>query len=104
VNKLIGLSSSLPDLRRKVFVWGALVFADHAHAELYKWTTRKARFITPTNATLNSQTVKHSTAGQAETTSKATQSLDAKDQAYQKRRKEAEDAVPKPKKRRNKPA
>jgi hypothetical protein len=50
--------------------------------------TRKARCITR----INSQTVKHSTAGQAETTSKATQSLDAKEQDFQKRRKEAEEA------------
>jgi Domain of unknown function (DUF4124) len=72
---------------------GALAFAAHAHAELYKWTDAQGKVhYTDQPPTLNSHTVKHSTAGQAETTSKATQSLDAKDQAYQKRRKEAEDA------------
>lgn len=73
--------------------WGALVFAAHAHAELYKWSDAQGKVhYTDQPPTLNSQTVKPSTAGQAETTNKATQSLDAKDQAYQKRRKEAEDA------------
>lgn len=72
---------------------GALVFAIHAHAELYKWTDAQGKVhYTDQPPTLNSQTVKHSTAGQAETTTKATQSLDAKEQDYQKRRKEAEDA------------
>ena len=72
---------------------GALAFAAHAHAELYKWTDAQGKVhYTDQPPTLNSQTVKHGTAGQAETTSKATQSLDAKEQDYQKRRKEAEDA------------
>ncbi len=72
---------------------GALAFAAHAQAELYKWTDAQGKVhYTDQPPTLNSQTIKPSTAGQAETTSKATQSLDAKDQAYQKRRKEAEDA------------
>ena len=72
---------------------GALAFAAHAHAELYKWTDAQGKVhYTDQPPSLNSQTVKHSTAGQAETTSQATQSLDAKDQAYKKRRKEAEDA------------
>ena len=70
-----------------------LAFAAHAHAELYKWTDAQGKVhYTDQPPTLNSQTVKHSAKGQAETTSKATQSLDAKDQAYQKRRKEAEEA------------
>lgn len=72
---------------------GVLAFAAHAHAELYKWTDAQGKVhYTDQPPTLNSQTVKHSAKGQAETTSKATQSLDAKDQAYQKRRKEAEEA------------
>jgi hypothetical protein len=72
---------------------GALAFVAHAQAELYKWTDAQGKVhYTDQPPTLNSQTIKHSTAGQAETTSNATQSLDAKDQAYQKRRKDAEDA------------
>jgi hypothetical protein len=72
---------------------GALAFAAHAQAELYKWTDAQGKVhYTDQPPTLNSQTIKHSTAGQAETTSNATHSLDAKDQAYQKRRKDAEDA------------
>lgn len=72
---------------------GSLAFAAHAQAELYKWTDAQGKVhYTDQPPTLNSQTIKPSTAGQAETTSKATQSLDAKEQAYQKRRKEAEDA------------
>jgi hypothetical protein len=72
---------------------GGLALAAHAHAELYKWTDAQGKVhYTDQPPTLNSQPIKHSTAGQAETTSQATQSLDTKDQAYQKRRKEAEDA------------
>jgi hypothetical protein len=73
---------------------GRLLFLGaHAHAELYKWTDAQGKVhYTDQPPTLNSQTVKHSTAGQAETTSKATQSLDAKEQDFQKRRKEAEEA------------
>lgn len=71
----------------------ALAFSVHAHAELYKWTDVQGKVqYTDQPPTLNSQTLKHSNAGQAETTSKATQSLDAKDQAFQKRSKEAKDA------------
>jgi hypothetical protein len=73
--------------------WGALALTAHAHAELYKWTDAQGKVhYTDQPPTLDSQTVKPSTAGQAETTSKATQSLDAQEQAYQKRRKEAEEA------------
>jgi uncharacterized coiled-coil DUF342 family protein len=42
--------------------------------------------------TMNAQVIKDGSAGQAETTNQATQSLNAQDQAYQKRRKEAEEA------------
>jgi hypothetical protein len=77
----------------RLLVLGALAFAAHAHAELYKWTDAQGKVhYTDQPPTLNSQTVKHGTAGQAETTSKATQALDAQDQAYQKRSKDAEDA------------
>ena len=72
---------------------GVLAFTPHAHAELYKWTDAQGKVhYTDQPPTVNAQTIKNSTAGQAEATSTATQSLDAKDQAYQKRRKEAEDA------------
>ena len=77
----------------RLLAWGVLAFSAHAHAELYKWTDAQGKVhYTDQPPTLNSQTIKPSSAGQAETTSKATQSLDAKDQAYQKRSKEAKDA------------
>lgn len=72
---------------------GTLAFAAHAHAGLYKWTDEKGKVhYSDQPPTVNAQTVKTPAAGQAETTSQARQSLDAKDQAYQKRRKEAEEA------------
>ncbi len=77
----------------RLLFWGALALTAHAHAELYKWTDAQGKaHYTDQPPTLDSQTVKASAAGQAETTSKATQSLDAQEQAYQKRRKEAEEA------------
>jgi hypothetical protein len=75
---------------------GILALASHAHAEqLYKWTDAQGKVhYTDQLPTGNAQTIKTSTPtpGQAETTTQATQSLNAQDQAYQKRRKEAEDA------------
>lgn len=77
----------------RLLVWGVLAFSAHAHADLYKWTDAQGKVhYTDQPPTLNSQTIKPSSAGQAETTSKAKQSLDARDQAYQKRSKEAKDA------------
>lgn len=77
----------------RLLFWGALALTAHAHAELYKWTDAQGKVhYTDQPPTLDSQTIKGNSAGQAETTSKATQSLDAQEQAYQKRRKEAEDA------------
>lgn len=71
----------------------AMAFAAHAHAELYKWTDGQGKVhYTDQPPTVNAQTIKGTPAGQAETTNQATQSLNAKDQAYQKRRKEAEEA------------
>ncbi len=70
---------------------GALAFTGLAHAELYKWTDGQGKVhYTDQPPTVNAQTVKHPQSGQAETTTQATQSLNEKDQAYQKRRKEAE--------------
>ncbi len=93
-NKLTGLGQ--PAFRvhaGKFLVLGALAFAAHAHADLYKWTDAQGKVhYTDQPPALNSQPIKHSTAGQAETTTKATQSLDAKEQDYQKRRKDADDA------------
>ena len=72
---------------------GTLAVSVHAHAELYKWTDAQGKVhYTDQPPTLKAQVIKHSTAGQADITSQATQSLDAKDQAYQKRRKEADEA------------
>jgi hypothetical protein len=77
----------------RLLFWGALALTAHAHAQLYKWTDAQGKVhYTDQPPTLDSQTVKPGTAGQAETTSEATKSLDAKEQAYQKRRKEAEEA------------
>lgn len=68
-------------------------FAVQAHAELYKWTDGQGNtHYSDLAPTVNAQTIKGTSAGQAETTSQATQSLNAKDQDYQKRRKEAEEA------------
>lgn len=66
-----------------------------AHAEMYKWTDNQGKVhYTDQPPTVNAQTIKGSStgSGQAETTSQALQSLDAKDQAYQKRRKAADEA------------
>jgi hypothetical protein len=72
---------------------GVLAITGHAQAELYKWTDAQGKVhYTDQPPTLKAQVIKNSTAGQADITSQATQSLDAKDQAYQKRRKEADDA------------
>jgi len=72
---------------------GILALAPHAHADLYKWTDAQGKVhYTDQPPTVNAQTIKSSATGQAETTTQATQSLNAQDQAYQKRRKEAEDA------------
>src|SRR3569623_807461 len=72
---------------------GALAVSAHAHAELYKWTDAQGKVhYTDQPPPLKAQVIKNSTAGQADITSQATHSLDAKDQAYQKRRKEADAA------------
>lgn len=70
---------------------GLLAFASHADADLYKWTDGQGKVhYTDQPPTVNAQTIKSPSAGQVETTNQATQSLNAKDQAYQKRRKEAD--------------
>lgn len=72
---------------------GLLALAPHAHAELYKWTDAQGKVhYTDQPPTVSAQTIKNSATGQAGTTTQATQSLNAQEQAYQKRRKEAEDA------------
>jgi hypothetical protein len=72
---------------------GALAFTAHAHAELYKWTDAQGKVhYSDQPPTVNAQAIKGTTAGQAEITNQATQSLNAKDQEYQKRRKEADEA------------
>jgi len=69
----------------------ALAMTPHAHADLYKWTDGRGRVhYADQPPTVKAQVVKSGAAGQADITSQATQSLDAKEQAYQKRRKEAE--------------
>lgn len=72
---------------------GTLLLSAQAHAGLYKWTDAQGKVhYSDQPPTVNAQTLRHGTAGQAETTSQATRSLDVKDQAYQKRSKEAEEA------------
>jgi hypothetical protein len=72
---------------------GSLALVAQAHAEMYKWTDAQGKVhYTDQPPTVNAQTIKGSSAGQAETTNQATQSLNAKDQAYEKRRKEADEA------------
>ncbi|MHB1094221.1 DUF4124 domain-containing protein [Thiobacillus sp.] len=72
---------------------GALAVMADAQAELYKWTDAQGKVhYTDQPPTLKAQVLKNSDGGQADISSQATQSLDAKDQAFQKRRKEADDA------------
>ncbi len=73
---------------------GALAVTVHAQADLYKWTDDQGKVhYTDQPPTLKAQIIKNDTAAaQAGITSQATQSLDARDQAYQKRRKEADEA------------
>ena len=72
---------------------GALALMGHAHAELYKWTDGQGKVhYSDQPPTVSAQTIKVPQAGQAETTTQATQSLNDQDQAYQKRREEAEKA------------
>ncbi len=73
---------------------GALAFAAHAHADLYKWTDSQGKVhYTDQPPTVNAKAVKGTASGQqTETTNQATQSLNAKEQEYQKRRKAADEA------------
>lgn len=71
----------------------ALTVSSAAHAELYKWTDAQGKVhYSDHPPAAKAEIIKSGTAGQADITSQAMQSLEAKDQAYQKRRKEAEDA------------
>lgn len=74
-----------------------LAFTAHAHAELYKWTDSQGKVHysdQPPTVKSNKITnkINNASPGQAEVTSAARKSLDAKDQDYQKRRKEADEA------------
>jgi hypothetical protein len=72
---------------------GALAFTAHADAGLYKWTDSQGKVhYSDQPPTANAQAIKNPAEGQAEATTQATESLNSKEQAYQKRRKEAEDA------------
>ena len=71
----------------------ALTVTAHVQADLYKWKDAQGKVhYTDQPPTVKAQIIKNSEPGQAAITSQATQALDAKDQADQKRRKEAEDA------------
>ncbi len=78
----------------RLFCFGLLaLLAAPVHAELYKWTDGEGKVhYSDQPPTVEAQTIKASSSGQAATTSEATQSLNAKEQEYQKRRKDAEDA------------
>jgi len=77
----------------RLLFFGALALVPHAHADLYKWTDAQGKVhYSDQPPTVKAQVIKNSAAGQAGTTAQATQSLDAQDQAYQKRRKEADEA------------
>lgn len=77
----------------RLLLLGTLTFTAHADADLYKWTDAQGKVhYSDQPPSMNAQTVKNTAAGQADITTQSTQSLNAKDQAYQKRRKEAEDA------------
>jgi len=72
---------------------GALAFTGHAHAELYKWTDGQGKVhYSDQPPTVSAQTIKVPQPGQTEATTQAAQSLNDQDQAYQKRREEAEQA------------
>jgi hypothetical protein len=71
----------------------ALAIAPHVHADLYKWTDAQGKVhYTDQPPTVNAQTLKGPSAGQAQATSQAAQSLEAKDQEYKKRQKELNEA------------
>lgn len=73
--------------------WAILACGGPAHAEVYKWTDAQGKVhYTDRPAQADTPRLKGVSTGQAATTQQATQSLNARDQEYQKRRKEAEDA------------
>lgn len=70
-----------------------LAFGGTTHAELYKWTDGqgKVHYADQPPAT-GAETLRGVPASQAETVREATETLNARDQAYRKRLKDAEDA------------
>lgn len=72
---------------------GLALMAGHAHAELYKWTDEQGKVhYSDQPPTLKAQTIRSPSAGQEAITSEAKKSLDAQDQDFLKRKKEAEEA------------
>ncbi|MEW6120880.1 MAG: DUF4124 domain-containing protein [Pseudomonadota bacterium] len=70
-----------------------LLLAGPAHADLYKWVDGQGKVhYSDQPPTVEVQTIKSSSPSEAATTSEATQTLNAREQEYQKRRKEAEEA------------
>lgn len=70
-----------------------LSLAAPAHAEVYKWTDGQGKVhYSDQPPTVEALTIKSTPSGQAVTTREATQALNAREQDYQKRRKDAEDA------------
>ncbi len=77
----------------RLFFLCGLALVTPAQADLYKWTDAQGKVhYSDQPPTVNAQAIKSGAAGQAEATTEATRSLDAKDQAFQKRREEAEKA------------
>lgn len=71
----------------------ALTVTAQVQADLYKWKDAQGKVhYTDQPPTVKAQIIKNSAPGQADTTSQSMQSLDAKEQADQKSRKETEDA------------
>lgn len=93
-NKLSRFCSQAFRIRAgRLLFFCVLAVATPAHAELYKWTDGQGKtHYSDQPPTVKAQVIKNNAAGQADITSQAVQSLDAKDQAYQKRRKEADEA------------
>lgn len=73
--------------------FGALLFAGSACADLYKWVDGQGKVhYSDQPPTVDARTIKSSSPAEAATTTEATQSLNAQEQEYQKRRKEADEA------------
>lgn len=77
----------------RLLFFSAVALAPHAHADLYKWTDARGNVHYGDQAPAGQARIIHTpAAGQSAITSQARQSLDAQEQAFQKRRQAAADA------------